>query len=638
IEREDALPKSVCVTCAHKLDEFHKFRTDCAQVGLNLQSSLKNQQQQNFPLEPECCLQEVEPVSSSVKTTPPPEPPQQETESCSISMFSRADSPTMKKLIQRQGLGDLVITPVIPGSQNEVKSTVSWPHVGHPTLEDYVLMKEDTFTVESSFFDNHDNRSASRLVASGQIEFHPNHIGNSAEQDKDILLAQRRKREILPPMWDVYEKVALSAGKENADMRNSKMIYAVTRRRYIISKGAFPCSLCKRCFRINQGFDREGSEWRDIYEGDENSADFSNSKSSDYDEAGGSNTPKDIKFFSCHICCKVFPRRSSLKRHQRTHMDRKLFSCPLCQKGFNRKEHLSRHMMSHSGGRPFNCDICEKPFTRKEHLSRHRLCHYNEALNYTAVDNPSTPEMPNPNSNDTIFDKNDQEMPAIDLSGNNLSAVNILVGQDDDSSSNIARPYVCDICGQGFARKEHLLRHQLRTHRTTPDLRDELKPYICNVCGKNFTRKEHLVRHQKIHMRDFMLGTPKGVIPGTDVSVSPVLTNRASSSGGTVMKTEPLEGLIPHSNFPGLSVTTVPVKSEQTATWDDVRKEPNVTDQNETAVNGQDDDVSIQSSLQENMEQVGSIKKCAEVDEGWVAPDGRSRVLAGVAVTETEVF
>jgi hypothetical protein len=91
------------------------------------------------------------------------------------------------------------------------------------------------------------------MIASEQIEFHTNQIGNLSEPDKDILLALRRKREILPPMWDVFEKGALSSGRENSDARNNKLAYAVTRRRYIISKGAFPCSLCKRCFRVNQG-------------------------------------------------------------------------------------------------------------------------------------------------------------------------------------------------------------------------------------------------------------------------------------------------------------------------------------------------------------------------------------------------
>jgi hypothetical protein len=69
-------------------------------------------------------------------------------------------------------------------------------------------------------------------------------------------------------MWDVYEKVVFSPGKENSDSSNqngnSKLMYTVTHRRYIISKGAFPCSLCKRCFRINQGEEINLFQYTDI--------------------------------------------------------------------------------------------------------------------------------------------------------------------------------------------------------------------------------------------------------------------------------------------------------------------------------------------------------------------------------------
>jgi hypothetical protein len=53
LEREDALPKSVCKTCAHKLDEYHSFREACVQAEVALESSLKEQQPSAFPLEPE---------------------------------------------------------------------------------------------------------------------------------------------------------------------------------------------------------------------------------------------------------------------------------------------------------------------------------------------------------------------------------------------------------------------------------------------------------------------------------------------------------------------------------------------------------------------------------------------------------
>jgi hypothetical protein len=77
-----------------------------------------------------------------------------------------------------KGLGDLVITPVIPhtpnnmvlpAADNKPKAEIAscWSRVGHPTLEDYVLMKEDTFTVDSSCFDNN-NRYDTKVIFIGK--------------------------------------------------------------------------------------------------------------------------------------------------------------------------------------------------------------------------------------------------------------------------------------------------------------------------------------------------------------------------------------------------------------------------------------------------------------------------------------
>jgi zinc finger protein 362/384 len=51
--------------------------------------------------------------------------------------------------------------------------------------------------------------------------------------------------------------------------------------------------------------------------------------------------------------------------------------------------------------------------------------------------------------------------------------------------------FICDICGAGLKRKEHLERHKLGHN---PD-----RPYVCSVCEKGFKRKEHLNLHFVIH-------------------------------------------------------------------------------------------------------------------------------------------
>ena len=56
VDSDDALPKTICLKCVNKVDEYHKFREECVLAGLSLQSSLKESQPQAFPLEPEVCI------------------------------------------------------------------------------------------------------------------------------------------------------------------------------------------------------------------------------------------------------------------------------------------------------------------------------------------------------------------------------------------------------------------------------------------------------------------------------------------------------------------------------------------------------------------------------------------------------
>uniref|UniRef100_A0A1B6GVN6 Protein krueppel n=1 Tax=Cuerna arida TaxID=1464854 RepID=A0A1B6GVN6_9HEMI len=421
VSKDDNLPQSVCTPCYNTTQQLFAFRLACHKVQTKLKQCKEQKDISNkIENEDESCKTREEPSDGTV---------------------DEAEDPSE------------VISTDNEDSECQENGNENLPELGEPSPEDYVLMKEETFSIDANKVNSAGSvRGKSGVLADHLVEFN----NNSDLRDRDVVEIQRVRQELLPPMWDVYEK---SSPNETGELQ-------VTHRRYIVSKGAFPCSLCGACFRFDQGCER--------------------------------GEVPDSGPYDCVVCHKVFPKRSAWKKHQATHEDVKPFLCRECGKGFNRQEHLSRHLLSHTATRPFMCEGCGKSYARKEHLNRHQF---------------SSPSCADPNV--------DPVRPfTCPTCNHGFVRKEHLVrhckrAHDVELNDNEPKPFTCQICSKTFTRREHLRRHKIvhakddksSTVKTepedeispppSPDDKKPLEPVKCEICFKTFSRRSHVLRHMK---------------------------------------------------------------------------------------------------------------------------------------------
>lgn len=88
------------------------------------------------------------------------------------------------------------------------------------------------------------------------------------------------------------------------------------------------------------------------------------------------------------------------------------------------------------------------------------------------------------------------------------------------------RPHICGECGRGFARLEHLKRHE-RSHTKE-------KPFECHECTRCFARRDLLLRHQqKLHSATTPASKPRGTRrESTSSGVTTGRVRKGSVAGG----------------------------------------------------------------------------------------------------------
>ncbi|XP_061476084.1 zinc finger and SCAN domain-containing protein 23-like [Rhineura floridana] len=81
---------------------------------------------------------------------------------------------------------------------------------------------------------------------------------------------------------------------------------------------------------------------------------------------------------ACHVCGKVFRRRSNLIAHERTHSGERWYNCSECGKSFVSRAAFLIHQRVHTGEKPYKCSYCGKGFNTGSSLTRHKRIHTGE--------------------------------------------------------------------------------------------------------------------------------------------------------------------------------------------------------------------------------------------------------------------
>ena len=174
----------------------------------------------------------------------------------------------------------------------------------------------------------------------------------------------------------------------------------------------------------------------------------------------------DAKPFSCSICYRSFTQSEHLEIHMRIHSDSRSYECIECGFKFKVRSllqgHYSRtHSKSQESEQANRCSVCEKTFSRAYYLKLHMRRHENTA------------------NSELLYSCSDKKYA---FTKDLLHHIHCQSG---------TYPHYCQVCGEGFATKRYLTRHE--------SIHAEALSFQCTVCPMSFRTEQNFKRHLLLH-------------------------------------------------------------------------------------------------------------------------------------------
>ncbi|XP_076094611.1 uncharacterized protein LOC143065128 [Mytilus galloprovincialis] len=197
-----------------------------------------------------------------------------------------------------------------------------------------------------------------------------------------------------------------------------------------------------------------------------------------------------FKFF-CDKCSFKSKRHSHLIKHLKFHETvRKMFYCKQCNYKTIRNGALRRHEMSHSSN-VMHCNQCKYTTDDFISLDRHMKIKHDLAISkkkkktiYKCPKCDYSSMMPSRYAAHLRLHK--------DLSGSGSSDIMLALQQFEEKPEE-QQTFQCTLCSYKSIRKEHLVRHVNNVHT-------DHRPFLCDICGQSFKRKDALSQHKITHV------------------------------------------------------------------------------------------------------------------------------------------